>query len=339
MGSSRNDSVLSRLFPEASMPGTFMAEVRRLCASRLERLEAQGWSPPPAQASVQDAEALEPATPEEMLSREIPLTAFPDVYFRVRAAIDSPFSTSAQIAESVGRDTSLTAKLLRIVNSPLYGFPARIESLPRAISMIGVESLCTLALGISALEAFKGVPRSLVDMKTFWTHSVSVGVMARLIAKRLGEAPLERFFVAGMLHDIGRLVLFRQAPGLAAGALSLSMSGTVSLVQAERRLLGYDHALLGGRLLKAWNLPPALVDLVLNHHAPSQADESPRGAAILQLADFLSDVLLYGLPVAAVLPPLDTGALEGLSLPVEEIAPIALEAEQSVSEVLAAMHH
>jgi putative nucleotidyltransferase with HDIG domain len=313
MGETRIEGVLLRLFPESCPPESFMAEARRLCASRLERLAAEGWSPPPAPAPVQEDSAGEPASADDMLSREIPLTAFPDVYFRVRAAIDSPFSTSIQIAEVVGRDTSITAKLLRIVNSPLYGFPARIESLPRAISMIGVESLCTLALGISALEAFKGVPRTLMDMKSFWTHSVAVGVMARLIARRVGEAPLERYFVAGMLHDIGRLVLFRQAPGLAAGALARSLSGVVALVQAERELLGFDHAVLGGRLLAAWNLPAALVDLVLNHHLPGRA-ENPRGAAIIHLADFLSSSMLYGLPVSAALPPLDNGALEVLSL-------------------------
>jgi putative nucleotidyltransferase with HDIG domain len=335
MGESRIDGVLSGLFPESCPPESLMAEIRRLCATRLERLDAEGWSPPPAPAPVQEGEAAEPGTAEEMLSREIPLAAFPDVYFRVRAAIDSPFSTSMQIAEVVGRDTSLTAKLLRIVNSPLYGFPARIESLPRAISMIGVESLCTLALGISALEAFKGVPRTLVDMKSFWTHCVAVGVMAKLIARRVGEAPLERYFVAGMLHDIGRLVLFRQAPGLAAGALARSLSGAIALVQAERELLGFDHAVLGGRLLAVWNLPAALVDLVLNHHLPGQA-ENPRGAAILHLADFLSSSMLYSLPGSAALPPLDNGAIEGLSLSPADIAPIAYEAEQSIDGIVAA---
>ena len=137
--------------------------------------------------------------------------------------INDPDASAAEIGDVISEDPALTARLLKIVNSAFYGFPSRIETVSRAITIVGTLELLDLILAASVVKAFSGIPSELVDMDQFWEHSLYTGVTARVLAGRHRAPDTERYFVAGLLHDIGALVLYRQLPRQSRAALPVAM--------------------------------------------------------------------------------------------------------------------
>ena len=121
---------------------------------------------------------------EDILRTEVGLTSFPDVYFRVSEALQSPKSSVSHIADLISKDTALSATLLKLANSAIYGVPAKVDSISRATALIGGRALSVLALGVSAVQNFKDIPVEWVNMESFWKHSVSVAVIAQILASK-----------------------------------------------------------------------------------------------------------------------------------------------------------
>ncbi|MFP4317109.1 MAG: HDOD domain-containing protein [Desulfovibrionales bacterium] len=336
----RSEAYVKPLFAAVDLGNETMQEIYRLSVRRTARRMAEGWNPPPAiepelPASTQDQFFSGESTPQELVSREVQLSAFPEIYFRIREELNNPRSTAAHVARIVSRDTSLSAKLLRLVNSSFYGFSGRVESITRAIALIGANELSTLALGISVTNALGDIPEELIDMKEFWNHSIAVGTIARVIAARKGIGDRERFLVEGMLHDVGRLILFKNLPNGSADALNRSRSGFMPLVQTERDVFGFDHALIGSLLLKQWNLPTTLEQTIRFHHSPAIAPV-PLDAAIIHFADILAIGLVFAERGSLIVPPFQDKAWEILDLPVESLETIVEQAEEEIESVLAA---
>ena len=164
------------------------------------------------------------------------LTSLPDVFVRVNEVLGDPLSTSQEAAEAIGMDTGLSAKLLRLVNSAFYGFPVKVDTLSRAVTIVGSRQLTTLALGLSVLAMFKDLPGDLVDMRSFWKHSIGCGVIASSLAEPGIGGEVERLFVAGLLHDVGRLVLYRSLPRHLALVLATARSKERLLRETERAM-------------------------------------------------------------------------------------------------------
>lgn len=273
-------------------------------------------------------------TPEELLRNPQKLFSLPDIYFKVKQVIDSPKSSAAHIAEVVEKDTSLSAKLLQIVNSALYGFPSRIDTIARAVTIIGSRELASLSLAVSVTSLFKGIPKTFIDMRAFWEHSVATGVFARVLADRGGiKKEEERLFVAGILHDIGRIFLIRHAPAEMADALVLALQKKIPLLEAEHEELGFSHALVGGKLLEQWKIPKALWDPVRYHHLPDRA-ENEKVASVLHVADFLVNLLSLGSGGSYFFPPFSEKAWDILEINPSEIENIVLQGERQVREIL-----
>lgn len=272
-----------------------MAKLYELSAGRAMTALRDGWSIPcrnEFQAkNVEHLTDLSPGQevgPEDVVKKETDLASFPDIYFKIKKVINTPTSSADDAAKVVGADVGLTAKLLKLVNSPFYGFSARIDSIPHAISLIGMKELSTLALGVTAVDFFKDIPPELIDMQAFWRHSISCGIFGKLVASRIEKKGAERFFTAGLLHDVGRLVLFKHMPYASTDALLFARGDTVPLLEAEENVLGYNHAYIARLLLQEWNFPSEVMDLIANHHSPAKA-EKPRDAAVIQLADNLAN--------------------------------------------------
>lgn len=256
--------------------------------------------------------------PQDIVDHENELASFPDVYFRIKEVLDSPTSSANDVARVVESDVALSAKLLKLVNSPFYGLSATVDSVARAISLVGADELSNLALGITAINFFKDIPRELMDMQTFWRHSLSCGIFARLVASRIPGLPPDRFFTAGLLHDAGRLIVFKNLPYASVEAMLFARHNMLPLVVAERRVLGYDHAEVAWVLLNSWKFPETLTAAIAFHHAPDLSPQ-PRDAAVVQLADNLAHAAAvseggtYVLPgqeqEATALLGLDTGVL------------------------------
>ena len=221
---------------------------------------------------------------------------------RIREVLSDPASTVEEAAAVIGKDPSLTAKLLKLVNSAFYARtlrisgglpPGPVDTLSRAVMLLGLNQLSTLAMGVSVLPLFRDIPAQCIDMRQFWRHSVGVGLLAKLIAVRLNDPSPERFFVAGLLHDIGRLVLYKQVPATAGDTLARAIESGRWLLDVEQEMLGFDHAVLGGMLLRKWRFPESLEQAVWRHHDPAAA-EVPLEPAIINVADMLAGAVLPG---------------------------------------------
>ena len=164
----------------------------------------------------------------------------------------------------------------------------------RAITVIGERELYNLVLAVSAVTTFNGIPNVIVNMDTFWRHSLYCGLIARSLAKKARILHPERLFVAGLLHDVGSLVLFNRAPGVARELVMLADGDEDLLCQAEAEELGFTHADLGGLLLEQWQIPDALRDAVRGHHEPASAGPARREAAIVHIADLLANSSAIG---------------------------------------------
>lgn len=235
-----------------------------------------------------------------IVRHEVGLASFPDIYFKIREVLDNPKSSANDIANVVNTDVGFSAKLLKLVNSPFFGFSSTIDSVARAVSLVGSQEISTLALGISTINYFKNIPAELMDMRTFWRHSLRCAVFAKLISDTVKQSS-DRFFTAGLLHDVGRLIIFKNMAYASVEAMLYARADMVPLVEAEQTVLDYTHADVARLLLEEWGFPPRLKDIIAHHHAPDRAGE-PRDAAIIQLADIMANVAdissggLYALP-------------------------------------------
>lgn len=232
------------------------------------------------------------------------LVTLPDVFIRINQLVEDPDSTIADIANAVGRDPAFTVRLLRVANSPFYGFASSINTVPKAVSVIGTSQIRNLALSTAVANSFAGLPNTLVSMENFWRHSLYCALAARILARQARRCDAEAVFTGGLLHDIGELVIFNRLPELAKEALQLVLDSADGLTvhQAERLVIGYDHAQVGSELARQWKLPSLLEECIGCHHNPGEAKRHPREAAIVHIANAL-----------AVMAELDTVACEDVS--------------------------
>lgn len=220
-------------------------------------------------------------TLEQLIERSGDLGSLPAVVVRINQAIDDPHSNATKIGRIVNEDPALTAQLLKLVNSPFYGFRSRIDTVFRAIAIIGHRELRHLVLAAHALKTFSDMPNELVSMPVFWRRSLSVGVVTRVLASYARERDIERLFISGLLHDIGSLLIYQQIPHQASDLILRSRSEGLWIRDLEEREYGFDHAQAGGALLEAWGLPPVLVEAVRYHLQPEKAPEEYQKAAYL----------------------------------------------------------
>ncbi len=188
--------------------------------------------------------------PQKLICESGIVPSLPIIYARINKAVNDPTSSMTSIGEIISKDMGLSARLLRMVNSAFYNFPSRIDTISQAVIVIGIEQIRDLALGTSVIELFEGIPRRLVTMESFWRHSVTCGLAARMLAVHRREINVERYFVAGLLHDIGRLIIYLKIPSQASEALSRCKTTGEFLYQAEREIMGFHHAEVGGALMQ-----------------------------------------------------------------------------------------
>lgn len=222
------------------------------------------------------------------------LVSPPDICIKIFELIESQTSTSKQLGDVIGQDPNLSARLLKIANSPYYHFSTKIETISRAISVVGVRELSSLVLAVSAVKTFSNIPAKLVDIDTFWQHSIYTALMAQELAKQSDILHPERLFVAGLMHDIGSLIIYNRAPEIAAEILAEAQGNEQLVFSREQELLQIDHAYLGGMMLDSWNFPPALRESIKHHHDPENASGAEIEAAILHIADAIANTLDNG---------------------------------------------
>jgi len=265
---------------------------------------------------------------QELFQGDVEIPTLPEVYYDFKEVMEDPDGSFEKISEIISTDTGLTVRLLKIVNSAFYAFPSQIETISHAISVVGLEQLNNLVLSTVVMDRFKGIPDSVINMESFWKHSIACGIGARVIASHKKEINTERYFVAGMIHDIGRLVIALAAPFSILSVFMRCKSEEISLHEAEKDILGFNHTDVGQLLLKNWQLPEFHQNVVGNHHHGSSSINLEAG--ILNLADHIANELKLGDSGEGLFPPaLDEEILGQLQLPEDlDIEKIKEEVEQ-----------
>ena len=215
------------------------------------------------------------------------LVSPPGVCLRLFELIHAPTTGVKDIAAVVGVDPNLTSRLLRLANSSFYNFARKIDTISRAVAVIGTAELYQLVLSVSAVKTFSSIPNELVKMDTFWRHSVYTGLLARALAIRINVLHPERLFVSGLMHDIGSLVLYHQRPDAMRDILLVAEGDEEVLYQAELDTFSLNHATVAGYLMEQWQLPEELIDAVTWHHQPERAEKARMEAHILYLANHM----------------------------------------------------
>lgn len=273
-----------------------------------------------------------PITLERLVEQTRTIYSLPYFYERFNEAINHPRSSIADIAKIIIEDQGLTARILKLANSPMFGYYSRVDSITKAVTIIGTQQLRDLAFAASAMGVFKGIPDDLMNMAFFWRHSIACGIVARNLATCLRESNVERFFVAGILHDVGQLIMCAAIPETAGELLALSRSRQEHYHYTERDHLGFDHADLGGALLQAWKLPANIFEPVACHHTPRSAAQFPLESAIVHLAEIICQAFEFGASGEWCVSPLDSGAWDRLGMPVNILATILKQSEPQIEE-------
>lgn len=229
-------------------------------------------------------------TVEEIVGNVEELLSLPDAAIRLNALLTDPDASGQEIADVVSLDPALSARVLRAVNSAYFGLHVRVDTISKAISMIGTSELHSLVLATSAAQAFRNISAKLTDMEAFWQHSVRAALAARGFAETSLRRHRERVFLAALMHDVGQLICYHQLPAESTRILEAVNAGAPREV-VEQELLGFTHAELGAALLERWRLPPSLTQPVRYHHAFADAADYAKEAALLHLGSRVSHLM------------------------------------------------
>lgn len=229
------------------------------------------------------------ASAHELVQSCTSVFTLPEIYFRVRDVVDNHDSTMEDLADAIKLDPAISARLLRIVNSPMYGFAKQVDTITRAVNLLGMQAVNDLVTATTVGRTFSGMTMQLMDMPMFWRKSVLCALLAARIAKSCAIEDGERFFIEGLLRDIGHLVLYQTVPQRAQSALVEAGYLGAALAEVEQSNIGCDFAEVGAELIHAWGMPLQIEQAVRHQLRPIEAGEFALHASIVHLAGVVAD--------------------------------------------------
>ena len=258
---------------------------------------------------------------EELLESVTKLPVLSEVVMRAIKLIDDPQCSIRELTDLMSKDQSISAKIIKIANSAFYGFPRKIFSLSEAFIILGFRTIRSLLITASVSDLLKGpVDGYIITKGDLWKHSYAVAFTAGNVAKSVRRHMMDTAFTAGILHDIGKLILGNYLKGAYQEVLLTAQTSNISLAMAEEKLLGYNHAAVGGMVLDHWNFPEIIVNAVSNHHQIMNQENYEPMDAILHLAD--NWVLEEGIGIAPcegiIEPDLEIQHTMGLSIEMKD---------------------
>lgn len=228
-------------------------------------------------------------TAKELINDKLELVSLPDVVYRINQMVEDPNASAVDIGHQISQDPALTARLLKVVNSPMFGFPSRIDTVSMAITILGTRQLRDLVLATAVVGQFHSLTDEVIDMETFWCHSICTAVAARTVSLHLKTNNSERFFIAGLLHDIGKLVMYLTHPDASHQVIELSAEPNIDKASVEKSIFGFSHADVSAELLSHWQLPESLIEPARHHHHPIRATRYPTETAAVHLAESIAN--------------------------------------------------
>lgn len=253
------------------------------------------------------------------------LPTIPAILRKILGVIEDPNVSLQKITEFVSSDPTLTARILKMVNSPVYGFPGRISSVSHAMVILGLNAVKGLLIGVSVFEVMKK------NMVGLWEHSLASAIYARVIANLKNVSSPEEISVAALLHDIGKVIMLIAYKDEYSKIIESVSKREDFLFELEREYFGITHAEIGGIVGKKWNFPLKLIEPISNHHRPQLSKNFEVETAIVHLSNILALARGTGYSGDIYVNPVNPQAWQSLNLSFEEIKQIFKEAEDPLS--------
>ncbi|HUL13005.1 MAG TPA: HDOD domain-containing protein [Methylococcaceae bacterium] len=225
--------------------------------------------------------------PEDLLESDVRLFSLPSIVLELNLMIST--GSARDIARLVSQDVGLTARLLRIANSASYGLRDRIDNIHQAVAVVGMNDLANLVLATVAVRRFARIRQDLVDMEEFWRRSVLAGVAARILAEETHVTHPERLFVAGLLHDIGSLILYCKEPERSQAILLEAGGDRSREAELQRGGFGFTFADLGAALMRHWNLPELMEHCIQQQLTPLSSEQHSPESRLIRISTQLID--------------------------------------------------
>ncbi len=210
------------------------------------------------------------------------IPTFQESVHRILALTTSPDCSAKDLVQVIEHDPILTIKVLKLVNSAYFGLSQEVTSVNHSVVYVGINTIKNVAISVATTGALPKTNKAGLNMNRFWQHSLAVGVIAKLLAdnKGVGKNEQANYFVAGLLHDIGKVLFAHFIPADYQHVLHKSETEQIPLHQAEKELLGFDHSEIGAMVAEKWQLPPDLINSIKNHHGSTEQDQNPLSLAI-----------------------------------------------------------
>jgi HD-like signal output (HDOD) protein len=235
---------------------------------------------------------------KELLKKKIQsiiqLPALPAIAIEIINMVEDPRTSASMLGRVISKDQVLTAKVLKIANSPFYGFSRKIATIDFAIIVLGFDTLKEVVMSVSLISSLSKKLTREFNSRQFWDHSIACGVIARALARNHGYRVIGEVFIAGLLHDIGILIINQYLFNEYKEIVKLIKQEKISLEDAEMRVLGVTHGEIGSWLAEKWNFPGQLVDTIAFHHHPIQSEQYREIVSIIHMADVLCQKLDNG---------------------------------------------
>ena len=228
---------------------------------------------------------------EAILKSKLP--PMPDSVMRISSMLLDENASNRKLSDELSRDPSLTARLLRLANSPINFLDRTVSSIQQAVGVVGTKSIYDIVTFNLVANSFSSEIRSSAIGRMIWEHSLVVGVYARELSNVLGMRGADQAFICGLLHDIGKIMLLRYDVETYSQVLDKQTESEV--LEWETETFGYNHAQIGGLVVRGWNLPDDACQVVLNHHNPSHSTKSMFLTHLIDVADTVANIHGYGL--------------------------------------------
>ncbi|MDI6716282.1 MAG: HDOD domain-containing protein [Actinomycetota bacterium] len=272
---------------------------------------------------------------EQRILKEIKdLPPFSAIANRALKLTKDPRSSAIDISRVISYDPAFTARVLRMANSAYYGFARKVTTVSEAIVILGYETLKSVVLALTLQNFYDKEVRGYgLERGDLWKHSVGCALASRLIAGQVKYPSVEEAFVAGLLHDVGKVILNQFVGEEISKIIELSGSEGLSFAEAEKRVLGFDHQDIGSKVAEKWNFNEKVVEAIRSHHKPDRAKKDPELTAIVHVADFICLSLGLGIGSDGMLYPLKKEALDLLKLDELEIDNLIFSAYNITEEI------
>lgn len=331
------NAFLDKWFENNDRKNPVVKIVHDICLERMENQVFEIVSPFQGKKGTEKSDVQEDIKTVEqvkkLLKTDLKLPALPTIFSEINDAIKNPKCSGKDIADIVSKDPSLSATLLKIVNSAYYGLPEPVESLHYAAMALGTHQVSSLALGITVMNYFKGITNQRINMESFWKHSLACGIASKTLATQIRSVPSDRVFVGGLLHDIGWLVFLESLPQECNEIFKKAKMLGLSMYQVEPRFLGMTHARFGSLLAKGWNFPNAIATLI-DHHHDNFKKTPPIEIAIVYFSNWLVDAIGIGFTGEQELARLNMHAWNALGLPESVLTSIVKQIDRQLAETI-----